>query len=318
MTRSQIPALYVSRFAIFFQTLPWHKLLLVRKAIIGTILPAVLLSLCCLACNRVLEHATVKTISTTDAITISDVRFHSPAIAGVLSYRIIVPALRGDERLPVLYLLHGANSGPAEVMERAGVAQLAAAEHLAVVIPDGRYSYYTNAKHQRNARWEDAITGDLMDDVRTRFPVLVGRGHTGIAGISMGGYGAAELSLKHPDLYGFTGIMSGALDITRRPASLRRIGQTWRIWTIFGFRRSTRRDGDVFDTLGNSTQLPQTTWFISCGGIDPLHDAGERFAHQIRQHGMKANLITTQGGHGWQSWNAAMPQMFRSAGNALR
>ncbi len=297
---------------------PRRKLLLVRKALIGTVLPAVLVALCCVACNRAPEQATVQTISTTDAITISDVRFHSPAIGGVLWYRIIVPAPRGNERLPVLYLLHGANSSPAEIMERTEVAQLAATEHLAVVMPDGQYSYYTNAKHKRNARWEDAITRDLMEDVRTRFPVLTGREHTGIAGISMGGYGAAKLSLKHPDLYGFTGIMSGALDITRRPASLRRFGQTWRIWTIFGLQRSTRSDEDVFDTLNNSKQLPQTTWFISCGGIDPLHDVGERFARQMRQHGMKANLITTQGGHGWQSWNAAIPQMFRSAGEALK
>jgi S-formylglutathione hydrolase FrmB len=134
----------------------------------------------------------------------------------------------------------------------------------------------------------------------------------------MGGYGAAELSLKHPDLYGFTGIISGALDITRRPVRLRRLDQTLRIWTIFGVRRSTRRDEDVFDTLNNLKQLPPTTWFISCGKIDPLHNVGERFAHRIRQHGTKLNLVTTQGGHDWQSWNAALPEMFRSAGEALR
>ena len=302
----------------YFCTPPRRKLLLVSKAIIGTVLPAVLLALCCVACNRAPEQATVQTISTTNAITISDILFHSPAIDGILMYRIVVPATRGGERLPVLYLLHGANSSPVEIMEWSEVAQLATTEHLAVVIPDGKYSYYTNAKHQRNARWEDAITRDLMEDVRTRFPVLTGREHTGIAGISMGGYGAAKLSLKHPDLYGFTGIMSGALDITRRPASLRRFGQTWRIWTIFGFRRSTRLDEDVFDLLRDSKQLPQTTWFISCGGIDPLHGVVERFARQIRQHGMEPNFVTTQGGHDWQSWNAAMPLMLRSAGNALR
>lgn len=218
----------------------------------------------------------------------------------------------------MLYLLHGANSSPVEIMDRSGVAQLAANEHLAVVIPDGKYSYYTNAKHQRNARWEDAITRDLMEDVQTRFPVLMGREHTGIAGISMGGYGAAKLSLKHPGLYGFVGVMSGALDITRRPIRLRRLDQTWRIWMIFGVRRSTRSDEDVFDLLSVKKQLPQSEWFISCGGVDPLHGAVERFARQMRQHGMESNLITTQGGHDWQSWNAAMPQMFRSAGNALR
>lgn len=312
-----LPILVAAPHSRYFCTPPRRKLLLVSKAIIGTVLPAVLLALCCVACNRAPEPATVQTVSTTNAITISDVRFHSPAIDSILWYRIIIPSTRGGERLPVLYLLHGANSSPVEIMERSEVSQLAATEHLAVVIPDGQYSYYTNAKHKRNARWEDAITRDLMEDAQKRFPILAGREHTGIAGISMGGYGAAKLSLKHPDLYGFTGVVSGALDITRRPATLRRLGQTWRIWTIFGMQRSTRRNEDVFDLLRNSNQLPKTIWFISSGESDPLHDVGERFGRQIRQHGMNPNFITTQGAHDWRSWNAAMPQLFRSAENAL-
>jgi S-formylglutathione hydrolase FrmB len=203
-------------------------------------------------------------------------------------------------------------------MKHSEVAKLAATEHLAVVIPDGRYSYYTNAKHKRNARWEDAIIRDLPEDVAARFPVLTGREHTGIAGLSMGGYGAAKLALKHPDLYGFVGIMSGALDITRRPASLRRLGQTWRIWTIFGFQRSTRSDEDVFVLLRDPKQLQQTAWFISCGGRDPLYDVNGRFARQMRQHGVELKLITTQSGHDWTSWNDAMAQMFRTAKLSLK
>jgi S-formylglutathione hydrolase FrmB len=291
----------------------------VKNALIATIVSSLSLLLCCeLACSRKPTQATVITVSTIDAVTISDVRFYSPAIGGVLWYRIVVPSPRGNERPPVLYLLHGANSSPAEVMERSEVVQLAATEHLAVVMPDGQYSYYTNAKHKRNARCEDAITRDLMEDVRTRFPVLAGREHTGIAGISMGGYGAAKLSLKHPDLYGFTGIMSGALDITRRPASLRRFWQTWRIWTIFGFRPNTRRDEDVFNLLSNANGMHQTGWFASCGERDSLHGTNERFVRQIRQHGVQSNLLSTKGGHDWTSWNEAMPQMFKSAGQALR
>ena len=289
-----------------------------RKAIIATVFPAILLALYSVACTRAPEQMTVQTVSTTNGITISDIRFYSPAIDSGLWYRIIVPSTRG-ERLPVLYLLHGANSSPVEITERSEVAQLAATEHLAVVIPDGKYSYYTNAKHKRNARWEDAITRDLMEDVRgLMFSDLAGsRTHRDCRDFD-GGHGVAKLSLKHPDLYGFTGVISGVLDITRRPASWHRWGQTFRIWTTFGLRRSARRDEDVFDLLGDSKQLPQATWFISCGEIDPLHAAGMRFARLMRQHGMELNLITTQGGHDWQSWNAAMPQMFRSAGNALR
>lgn len=287
------------------------------KARILTIALIAAIMLCGLACSSRQSETTVQSAPANEAISVWDVRFPCPAVGGALSYRMFLPKIAGQQRVPVLYLLHGANSGPVEITERSEVEHLAAAERLAVVIPDGGYSYFSNAKHKRNARWEDAITKDLRQDVQERFAVLAGREHTGIAGISMGGYAAAKLTLKHPELYGYTGVISGALDITRRPPSWRRFWQTWRIWTIFGIRRSARSNEDVFDLLQNSMPLPQTTWFASCGKNDPLLDANERFARRLHQHGVALKFITTASGHDWKSWNEAMPLMFHGAATAL-
>jgi S-formylglutathione hydrolase FrmB len=201
-------------------------------------------------------------------------------------------------------------------MERSDVVHLASTAHLIVVMPDAGYSYYTNAKHKRNARWEDAVTEE-RHDVESRFPVLRGREHAGIAGISMGGYGAVKLALKHPELYGFAGNMSGALDITRRSASLPQWGQTWRIWTVFGLRRNVRRDEDVFDLLEHGSEVRGTTWFESCGRSDPLYATNALFAHELRGRGVILEASTIAGGHDWQSWNV-MPDLFRIAEKSLR
>jgi S-formylglutathione hydrolase FrmB len=136
----------------------------------------------------------------------------------------------------------------------------------------------------------------------------------------MGGYGAVKLALKHPDLYGFAANISGALDITRRPASLRRFWQTFRILTIFGVSPAARQDEDVFNLLdvASANQLQNMKWFSSCGKNDPLYAVNARFMRNMRERGAKLDGITTPGFHDWQSWNAALPQMFRSAGNALR
>jgi S-formylglutathione hydrolase FrmB len=257
-------------------------------------------------------------VSIDDAATVTDVRFPAASIGGMLWYRAIVPKVGAGERLPVLYLLHGANSGPVEIMQRSDVATLAADQRLIVVMPDADFSYYTNAKHKKHSRWEDAITLELPRDVQGRFPVLKGREHTGIAGISMGGYGAVKLALKHPELYGFAASMSGALDITRRDASLRRWGQTWRIWTIFGVRPSARYDEDVFDLLERVPNSQNVRWFESCGRNDPLHAINGRFARRMREHGVDLDAITTSGAHDWQSWNAAMPELFRTGRESLR
>jgi S-formylglutathione hydrolase FrmB len=196
--------------------------------------------------------------------------------------------------------------------------KLAVTERLIVVMPNAENSYYTNAKLRRNAHWEDAIVNDLTHDVETRFPTLPGREHRGIAGFSMGGYGAVKLALKHPDLYGFVGTMSGAFDITRRPPSLRRWGQTLRIWTTFGLRRSTHQEEDVFTLLNRTTDLKSTKWFQSCGAKDPLYSVNLRFAREMHVHGVALNIVTTPGFHDWQTWGTTMPLLFKAAGEGLR
>lgn len=277
-----------------------------------------ILVLACDACRSAKPAATVTQIAADNSVSVTDVRFYSDSISGLLWYRVIVPQSVPPARLSVLYLLHGINSGPEEILTRSAVAKLAGMHRLIVVIPDAGFSYYVNAKHRWHSSWEDAITRELMADVKMRFPVLEGREHTGIAGISMGGYGAITLALKHPKLYGFVGAMSGPFDITRRSASLRRWGQTWRIWTIFGLRPSARRDEDVFDLLRNSRGVPNSGWFDSCGRSDPLLAVNRRFVKQLRESGMNVEALETRGGHDWQSWNEGMPELFASAEQALR
>jgi len=236
----------------------------------------------------------------------------------LLCDRAIVPKLSPSEKLPVLYLLHGINSGPSEIMRRSAVGNLARMHNLIVILPQAEFSYYGNPKHRWHARGEDAITRELMADVEIRFPVLRGRQHTGMAGISMGGYGAVSLGLKHPDLYGLIGARSGPFDSARHKASLRRWGQTWRIWTIFGVRPSVRRDPDVFDLLRNSKSGPGNRWLDSCGQSDPLRAVNERWVKQLRERRADVDLVETPGGHDWQSWNDGMPRLFASAEPALR
>lgn len=134
----------------------------------------------------------------------------------------------------------------------------------------------------------------------------------------MGGYGAVKLALKHPELYGFAGTMSGALDITRRSASLRRAGQAWMIWSIFGVRQSTRQSEDIFELLNRSADLQSVTWFESCGFHDPLYAINARFVREMHARGVPLDGITTPGFHDWQTWNSTMPLLFEAAGKSLR
>jgi len=272
----------------------------------------------CLGCRVPVHPAQTQLVSSDNSVTITDVRFPSRSIKGTLWYRAILPTVKPGERLPVLYLLHGANSDPLEVQRLSDVVHLAISSRLIVVMPEAGYSYYTNARLRPYSHWEDAISGELVHNVDSNFPALTDREHRGIAGISMGGYGAVKLAFKHPELYAFVGSMSGALDITTRPASFRRWSQTWRIWTIFGIRRCTRQDEDVFTLLGKTNNPQNIQWFVSCGKADPLYAVNARFLRRLQERQVAVNSsMTSTGGHDWQSWNKAMPQLFKTASERL-
>jgi len=283
---------------------------------------AVLL-LCATGCRAPIPQASiqqpsVQLVSSGGDATVTDVRFPSPAIGGQLWYRAIVPKVAPGERLPVLYLLPGGMSNPPDTQEHANALQQAIAQRLIVVIPNLGFSWYTNAKHRQNARWEDAIAYDLVRDVESRFPVLTGRRHRGLAGVSMGGYGAVKLALKHPELYGFAASMGGAFDVTRRWPNLFNPGQSWSEWNVFGFRPSARLDEDVFALLDRATAPQNVKWFASCGSDDSFSSDNTRLLHRLRERGATVDTVVTPGAHNWQTWNNMLPQLYKDAGESLR
>ena len=144
----------------------------------------------------------------TPKVTLRDVTFRSAALHREMSYRVVMPAsIQNGSRLPVVYLLHGGNGGFRDWTNYSEVARFA--EHyLILVMPEGDESYYTNFREHAQDRYEDYIVIDLISDVGTRFPAASGRQNRAIAGISMGGFGAVKLALKHPDLFAFAGGLS--------------------------------------------------------------------------------------------------------------
>jgi len=70
-------------------------------------------------------------------------------------------------------------------------------------MPEGESSYYTNAADPPDDRFEDSIVHDLITDVEAKFPAAAGRANRSIVGLSMGGFGAVKIGLRHPDLFVF-------------------------------------------------------------------------------------------------------------------
>ena len=133
-------------------------------------------------------------------------------------------------RYPVLYFLHGLGQNEQAMVDSGAWnvtqdmwEQTQLGEFL-IVAPDGDRSFFIDSRDGKRP-YEDFFTEEFMPFVESHYRVREGRGSRGIAGISMGGYGALHLALRHPGLFSAVSANSAALIENVPKASLDESGQ---------------------------------------------------------------------------------------------
>jgi S-formylglutathione hydrolase FrmB len=241
-----------------------------------------------------------------------DIRFHSASLGRDVAYRVISPRnIPAGKNLPVVYLLHGGDGTFRDWSNYSDVARFAEQGFL-LIMPDGGYSYYVNVAARPQDRYEDFITRDLIADVESRFPAATRRSQRAIVGVSMGGYGAVNLSMKHPDLFLFAGGLSSALDVPSRPFSLKRIGQYHAHEAIFGaWGSAARRANDPYWQVLSAHPKDVPYFYLTCGDQEGLLPANRKFAHLLGEQHLAFEFHAGPGGHDWKQWNSRLPALFK-------
>jgi S-formylglutathione hydrolase FrmB len=185
------------------------------------------------------------------------------------------PAVPKGVVLPVLYMLHGYPGHPSALARwmapaldkifRQGV------KPFVVAIPDG------NGRSHPDTEWADSVNGRTLVEsslLKKVLPAVEGAkllpaGMRAVGGFSMGGYGAANLGLRHPNVFGQIVAISGYYHTDDRSG-------------MFGGLRSViaanTPNAMVRAATGRRIQL-----FESTSESDPLirHQASD-FAHRLR------------------------------------
>jgi S-formylglutathione hydrolase FrmB len=153
--------------------------------------------------------------------------FHSPAAGTRVSYHLYTPAAYAQadgRRYPVVYWLHGSGGGGAgiEPLSRRVDAAIAAGRvpPMLVVFVNGlRMGMYVDWKNG-TVPMETVIVRDLIAHIDATHRTIVTRQGRLLDGFSMGGYGAARLGFKYPELFASVSIMgAGPMQetLTRTP-----------------------------------------------------------------------------------------------------
>lgn len=268
--------------------------------------------------------------------------FFSPSVGLQLKYTVVLPAeysKRRQYKFPVVYLLHGHTGNYTSWLTYAQLpTELATQYNCIIVLPDGGNSWYVNWTGQNDGkphRWEDMLIKDLRSDLAKQYRIQNDPRHNAIGGLSMGGFGALSLGLKHPECFGFVFSSAGAINFCQNiKREMTRDTLDWNspeLWSdgdkvidVPGF--STQRErtpaGLVFKTQADADQYdpylllaklgPNDLPFLhlDCGLEDDFIADAQQFVALIRQKSQRYSFLQMPGAHDVPYWREAIEHTF--------
>jgi S-formylglutathione hydrolase FrmB len=129
-------------------------------------------------------------------------------------YVYLPPGFNAAARYPVVYLLHGLRGSPEEYIAATQLPSFADTEiaagrlrpFIAVVPAAGATAGYDG---EWAGRWERALVDQIVPWIDQRLPTQPTAAGRVIAGLSAGGFGAVDIGLRHPLLFGTIESWSG-------------------------------------------------------------------------------------------------------------
>lgn len=205
---------------------------------------------------------------------------------------------------PTLYLLHGLSDDHTIWQRRTSIERYADENGIAVVMPAVHRSFYTDMTN--GYRYWTYISQEVPARARAMFPLSDRRADNFVAGLSMGGYGAFKLALRHPERFSAAASLSGALDaaalsLAPDPAFLDEMR------TVFGdLTAITGSDNDLFQLAAQvaySDQL-KPRLFQWCGTSDHVYPSNVKFRDFVQNLPLDYTYTESPGDHSWRYWDA--------------
>ncbi len=129
-------------------------------------------------------------------------------------YVYLPPAFTTATRYPVVYLLHGMPGSPSEYVDGTQLGQFADAAistgklraFIAVIPAAGTDPKYNG---EWAGPWERSLVRDVVPWVDAHLPTVASARGRILAGLSAGGYGAVDIALRNPGVFGAAESWSG-------------------------------------------------------------------------------------------------------------
>jgi S-formylglutathione hydrolase FrmB len=291
--------------------------------------------------------------------------FFSRALGVTKRLYVYLPPSYGRDasrHYPVAYYLHGLSGAETDWLAKGSIDAVAdslfahGTPETIIVLPDGDDGWYTTwvapvafqtcADTLRNesasrycvvqARYDDYIVHDVVAHVDASYRTRRERTSRGIAGLSMGGYGAMSIALRYPDVFGLAASHSGVLSplylgphpfaqpvqYAQNAQELQKAGGAfWSRYAMFwGSDVDRWRAADPARIAelahGRGQTLPMI--FFDCGKDDGFVDQNRTFDAELTRLGVPHEYAEWPGAHTWRYWSTHVPQSLAWMGRNWR
>jgi S-formylglutathione hydrolase FrmB len=201
--------------------------------------------------------------STLYAGRVDTLSYLSPALGITVSYIVVMPNsythdANTGKRFPVLYLLHCAGCTHLTWIDksRADLGSIIDSVRFIAVAPfdNNRLGWWLDSPKIPNYAHSRFLVTELKQRIDSLYATLPDRQNTGVAGWSMGGFGALHTIIEHPDVFGSAFSIKGGFDQTL-PLNQDWGGNNFGLYTVLGSQPSDTVNWNAVNILKNIHRL---------------------------------------------------------------
>ncbi|MFD1256893.1 alpha/beta hydrolase [Mucilaginibacter terrae] len=221
----------------------------------------------------------------------------------IKSVVIIPDSYSGRNRYPVVYLLHGYGGNYSNWMKNVKELKTWVDQYqLLIVCPDGGWSsWYLDSPVDSTSRYESYVASELVGFVDKNFHTIPKRTARAITGLSMGGHGALYLAIKHQDVFGAAGSMSGGVDIRPFPGN-------WELAKRLGTfaKQQENWDKNTVINMLNLLSPNSLALMMDCGTEDFFYKVNLALHEKLQYLNIPHDYVARPGTHNWSYWSNAI------------
>ena len=261
---------------------------------------------------------------------------HSRILKQDVHFSVILPEgyLTGGQSYPVAYLLHGLGDDETSWLEYGCVSQFADQAirdgeivPMIFIMPEAFRTYYVN-DFRGSFLYQDMFVQELVPYIDSTYRTIADTQHRALMGYSMGGFGALNLHLNHPDIFGSTVPLS--ISVRTDAQYMTEEASDWNEqWgRLFGapgeigearltdYYREQSPFYQMHKFVGKKTaQL--NIYIVNGDEENTLCRSNEELHILMNQLNISHEYRITDGGHSFNVWRAAIPNALRFMSDAF-